>query len=271
MRQTYLMILGFIFAFSGLAHASERPPASAYDQAILRDHPVLYLPLAAPRGSAVERDLSGAGHLGTYLPERSDPAKTRMPNGDVATVFNGDGDYLEVPSASTFSVPRRGTLTIEAWIRPDTLEFPVQEGEGFVYWAGKGEPGQYEYAGRMYSRTNTASPPRPNRISGYAFNLDGGLGSGSYFQDPVTAGTWIYVAILIGPEDVSIYKAAVLRKTTPLSQFNVTPEPGSAPLRIGTRDLNSFFKGAIGKVALYDKALTASQLKAHEQAMTGGR
>ena len=60
---------------------------------------------------------------------------------------------------------------------------------------GKGEAGSHEYALRMYSRQNAAS--RPNRISGYAFNPQGGLGSGSYFQDPVTKGEWIYVAVVI--------------------------------------------------------------------------
>jgi hypothetical protein len=33
---------------------------------------------------------------------------------------------------------------------------------------------------------------RPNRISGYRFNLTGGPGAGSYLQDPVTAGQWIH-------------------------------------------------------------------------------
>jgi hypothetical protein len=39
--------------------------------------------------------------------------------------------------------------------------------------------------------------------------------------------------------------------------------------RCGTRDLNSFFQGAVGKVAVYDKALPAARLLAHVRAMTG--
>ena len=64
-----------------------------------------------------------------------------------------------------------------------------------------------------------------------------------------------------------IFKNGVLRKTTPLSQFNVTPEPGDAPVRIGTRELTSFFKGAVGKFALYSRALTAAQLLKHVEKM----
>jgi hypothetical protein len=134
---------------------------------------------------------------------------------------------------------------------------------------GKGEPGKHEYAGRMYSFTNSAS--RPNRISGYVFNLAGGLGSGSYFQDQVKKKEWIHVVIVIDTRlytaptslTISIYKNGILRKTTPLSQFNVTPEPGTAALRIATRDLNSYFKGAIGKFALYGYALSSVKIKAH--------
>lgn len=253
----------------GMVLAASVAAASPYDSLVLAQRPTLYLALSAARGSATERDLSGAGHDGRYLPRPSLAAKTHLPNGDVATVFDGGTQFVEVASAPSFSVPRAGALTIEAWIRPDTLEFPHDEADGYVHWAGKGETGQYEYALRMYSLTNSASPPRPNRISGYAFNLSGGLGSGSYFQDSVTRGAWIHVAVIIDRHDVSVYKNGVLRKTTPLSQFNVTPAPGSAPVRIATRDLYSFFKGAIGKFALYPRALTAAQLVAHYHAMTG--
>src|SRR4051812_38006030 len=115
---------------------------------VLADRPALYLPLSAPRGSGEERDLSPNRFWGSYLPRGSSPAKTRLPNGDLATVLEGLGQYLETPSAAAFSIRRNG-LTLEAWIRPDTLEFPHAEGDGYVYWLGKGETGRHEYAGRM--------------------------------------------------------------------------------------------------------------------------
>jgi hypothetical protein len=244
---------------------------SSYDAAVINDHPALYLPLAAPAGSAVEPDRSGHGHPGAYAPRGARPRKTAMPNGDLATVFDGLTQYVTVPSDRAFSVPRGGALTIEAWIRPDVLQFPRDESTGYVHWAGKGEAGQQEYACRMYSLSNTESPPRPSRISGYVFNLEGGLGSGSYFQDRVAVGEWIHVAVVIStqtrPGTVKIYKDGVLRDTTSLAQFNVTPGHGDAPVRIGTRDLRSFFKGAIGKFALYAYALSPTQLAAHVRQM----
>lgn len=241
---------------------------SSYDNAVLADHPVLYLTLGAPAGSLHESDFSGNNLTGRYYPSAIS-RKTKMPNGDRATVFDGYAQYLEVLSSRKLSVRPGGALTLEAWIRPDVLEFPADESDGYVHWAGKGESGQHEYALRMYSRTNSAD--RPNRISGYAFNLNGGLGSGSYFQDAIRVGEWIHIAVIIQtrtrPGTVDIYKNGVLRDTTPLSQFNVTPHAGNAPLRIGTRDLGSFFKGAIGKFAVYAYPLTATQMKNHVQKM----
>jgi hypothetical protein len=88
-----------------------------------------------------------------------------------------------------------------------------------VYILGKGETGKQEYALRIYSLVNTESPVRPNRISAYAFNLAGGLGSGAYFQDPVMGGSWIMVTFVIDDDPTST------SVTTPRS----TPIPAVAP------------------------------------------
>jgi hypothetical protein len=247
----------------------------SYDDLVLSHKPAMYLPMAAA-ASGAEADLTGRGHTGTYHPAAQRPTTTALPNGEPAAVFNGRTQYLQVPDASDLSITSRRRLTIEAWIRPDTLQFPTQEGSGYVHFLGKGEPGQHEYAARIYSKANREN--RPNRISGYAFNLSGGLGSGSYFQDPVTIGEWIQVAIVINTFNTSatyptgyvkIFKNGDLRDTTGLDQFNVTPGNGTAPFRVGTRDRRSFFQGAIGKVAVYLRELTPEQLHAHHAAMVG--
>ena len=65
-----------------------------------------------------------------------------MPNGDMAADFNGRSQYAQVPSSEALSVTDTGCLTIEAWIMPTTLQFPHEEGTGYVYVLGKGAPGQ---------------------------------------------------------------------------------------------------------------------------------
>ncbi|HET9236687.1 MAG TPA: LamG domain-containing protein [Oligoflexus sp.] len=248
---------------------TSRAQASAYDDLILSHKPRLYLTLGSLTRTTFEPDLSGNGHRALRFPQNWTP-DARLPNGDRATVFDGRSQYLEVASHAHLSVPTTGSLTLETWIRPDTLQFPASQ-DGYVHFAGKGEPGAQEYVFRMYNRASD----RPSRISAYAFNPDGGLGSGSYFQDSVTVGEWIHVAAVINTQSsaaypdgyVKIYKNGQLRDTDSLRDYSIEPVAGNAPLRIGTRDLNSFFQGAIAKFAVYGYELSAAALAQHVKAM----
>src|SRR5216684_3268843 len=168
--------------------------------------------------------------------------------GDIYLRFNGIDNYVEIPSSDGFSVSTSGELTVSAWLRPDALNFPNWESSGYVHWMGKGEAGQHEWVFRMYNRDNTTeTPQRPNRISFYVFNPDGGLGVGSYFQDPAKPGEWIHVTGVVDRERTYIYKDGELQRCdqyqgTPSGGCHghpevIHPEPGSAPLRLGTRDL----------------------------------
>ncbi|MGG1553852.1 LamG-like jellyroll fold domain-containing protein [Paenibacillus ferrarius] len=242
--------------------------ASAYDTAVLADNPVGYWPLS----STVTTDQSGHGLNGTFT---GSPTDTTMPNGDAAPVFDGATQYFTIPDDDYLEVTRTGILTIEAWMRPDVLQFTHSESSGYVHWMGKGTSGQHSWVARMYSLANTEN--RPNRISGYSFNLSGGLGAGSYFQDTVTAGQWIHYTLVINTVNTSatyttgytkVFKNGVLRDQDKLSDYSIVPGNGTAPMRIATRDLASFFQGAIGKVAVYDYELTPAQLAAHYTAMT---
>jgi hypothetical protein len=45
----------------------------------------------------------------------------------------------------------------------------------------------------------------------------------------------------------------VLRDADRLSGYRIVPRNGTAPFRIGTYGFESYFKGAIAKVAIYNK------------------
>ena len=106
---------------------------------------------------------------------------------------------MEIPSVSDYSVSTPGALTVSTWMRPGTLNFPRAEANSdYVHWLGKGDrsgaAGNQEWTFRIYNRRDPLdNPPRPNRISFYLFNPQGGLGVGSYVQVPITRGTWIHV------------------------------------------------------------------------------
>lgn len=270
-----LGLLGFpAAAQSGDPHADRAAgPKATYDSTVLADKPSAYWTMGSPL-QTTEKDRTGHKHTGTYFGR---PSAATLPNGDTAADFDGGREYLQVADSAALSPATRGLLTLEAWMRPDTLTFTGEGGSShYVHWLGKGEPNNHEYVARFYSKDD---PDRPNRISGYLFNSSGGKGAGAYFQEKVSAGKWIHYAFVINANAKSdkypngyskIYRDGVLKKTVDLSYRGsaVVPTRGNAPLRVATRDGGSFFDGAIGKVAVYTKELTGKRIAAHFNAMT---
>jgi len=63
----------------------------------------------------------------------------------------------------------------------------------------------------------------------------------------VQAGDWIHVVGIADGQNSSIYKNGVLKQSQSYARI-ITPQHGTAPLRIATRDFNSFFLGASRKL-----------------------
>ena len=261
--------------------------ASAYDQAVLADGPVGYW--AMNRSPASEPDLTGRTSAGTYRGSTA-PLAT-MPNGDQAADFNGSTQYMSIPSNAAFSIPTTHSLTWEAWIRPDTLQFP-NNSSGYVDWMGKCQDYSptCEWEARLYNTTNSEN--RCNRFSAYVFNSSAGLGSGAYWQPTcglIQAGQWYHVvgeyttlSQPSGCQNAGQYPGAVSiwlngvpwnqashGQTGCFSQYNVVPTANSSPLNVGTMAMDAWFQGAIGKVAIYDKLLSQAQITSHYMLMTG--
>jgi Concanavalin A-like lectin/glucanases superfamily len=277
---------------SSAPHASPSATASpdkSYNAKVLALHPVAFWNIRAD--SVTEPDLTGNGHIGRY--QHGLPAQTRLPDGAPAADFNGHGQYLRVPSSPMFSVGHTGQLTWEAWIRPTALQFDTANDPhnfGYVDWMGKCQDyvRACEWEARMYSTMNAQH--RCNRLSAYAFNLTGGLGSGADWQPVcgvIRADSWLYV---VGeyqtldtpplckrsdPGTINIWVDGVEQSfaahapTGCMSQYRIRPESADSPLNIGTMARDSWFPGAIGKVAIYGKLLTQAQIDAHYEAMTG--
>jgi hypothetical protein len=261
-------------------------PAS-YDQTVLCDQPVAYW--AMKGSSATEPDLV-ADNAGTY--KGAAPTVATLPNGDPAAHFNGSTGYLTIPSNAAFSLPTTHSLTWEAWINADTLQFPKASSDGYIDWMGKcaDYAPTCEWEARMYSTTNSES--RPNRMSAYVFNSSAGLGSAADWQPVgslIKASSWYHVVgeytTLSQPSDctgTTMYPGSINvwvngvewdhaqhGQTGCMSQYNVVPTANNSPLNIGTMAGDTWFPGAVGKVAIYDKLLTQAQISAHYQAMTG--
>ena len=253
-----------------LASTSGNTLRSNYHQNVLMKHPIAYWRLGEKKGpiahDATENRHSGTFH-GTPIYRQAGAIKH---DPDRAIKLDGRSSYIEVPDSKDFCQATSGQgLTAEAWIRPDILVFKGETNDPHIHWFGKGDPGQYEWAFRFYSKEST----RPNRISAYIWNPAGGLGAGAYLEDVLKPGEWIHVVACYDPGDetnpkagVSIYKNGVLRggpATQPgalYREYNIMPVQGSAPLRLGTRDLKSFFVGGLDEVAIYPRVLKSAEI-----------
>ncbi len=181
-----------------------------------------------------------------------------MTNGSSELYFDGAHTYIEIPSSPDFSVPTTGAFTVSAWINPETLTFPNVEGTGYVHWLGKGVAGQQEWVLRMYSQGNSEN--RGNRISFYVFNPEGHIGVGSHFEDALQPGEWIHVVGAADQERTYIYRDGVFRDSD-VYTGSIVPQAGLAPVRIGTRDLHSFFQGGIRRVRFWNRILTPIEIQ----------
>lgn len=211
----------------------------------------------------------------TSLPQAINHSATfaadRFGNANSACYFNGNEAYIEVPDDNAFSIITTGALTVSAWMSPEVLNFKKNEDGCYVHWMGKGEPKQHEWTFRMYNNyLDTCSAAddrnRHNRISAYAFNLGGGLGSGSYVQETVTSGEWIHIVARYDTKTnwIYIFKNGVAKDHDQLneSEYNVVQENGTAPFRMGTRSKWSFFQGRIDDVRIYNRALSDEEILA---------
>jgi hypothetical protein len=205
--------------------------------------------------------------------------------GDVYLALSGEDQYVEIPNSADYSVSTTGELTIAAWLRPDTLNFAaVEDGTDYINWLGKGDAsgasGNQEWTFRMYNQHDPLdSPSRSNRISFYVFNPQGGLGVGSYVQVPIHRGRWIHVVGVADNAQTYFYNDGQYVRCDTYSgpaqgsceihyqappnenlQLVIQPQAGSAPLRLGTKDLGSFLEGGLTRVRLWNRALSATEI-----------
>ena len=143
----------------------------------------------------------------------------------------------------------------------------------------------------MYDES-TLQSGRSNRISAYVFNPTAGLGSGADWQPTsslIKTGQWVYVVgeyttqsqpsncanTSTYPGSINIWVNGVkwnqsYHDTTGcMSQHQIVPQANNSAVNIGTLSLSTWFKGGIGKVAIYNYLLSQAQIDNHYKMMTG--
>ncbi|MFA4887271.1 MAG: LamG domain-containing protein [Candidatus Nanoarchaeia archaeon] len=181
--------------------------------------------------------------------------------GDGAFEFDGSNDKIIVPDADSLSPAATNAYTIAFWIKFNRTKF-VGEGntKSYINFLGKADAGQNEFMFRYFNSSNPDN--RPNRISFYMFNPDGGLGAGSYVQEPIRAGEWMHLVGVYDGRNVQLWKNGVLKDSDPVSEYNIRTQNTNAPLRIGTVTGQKYFRGSFDEVKVYNRALSRSEIEA---------
>lgn len=101
-------------------------------------------------------------------------------------------------------------------------------------------------------------------------------GAGNYTQEPLTNQQWIQIVAIYDPGDaldtlagVSIFKNGALVSgpaDNPAARYSdpdylIYPMNGSAPFRIGSANLGTFFNGWIDEVAVFDRKLSSAEVQ----------
>lgn len=261
------------------------PPANTYDDTVMADGPSFYL-ADTTTDMVAGRTITRYGTLTTAA----------LPNGQQAVRFDGTpSSRLHVASTSQVQCAALGALTIEAWI----IRYSHNNGTWTDYGASTGlvadimgvnnfdtSPAQMQWQIRTVRRNladNTTIAPAQHRWSSHVYNPNAYQNVTSQYQNPTALpnGTPFHLVVVVDDRQATrdansgwgrttLYINGTQRDQDSMATSSIRPQLVTAPLRIGSGDGWDYgFDGAIGKVAIYKKALTAARVAAHYTAMTG--
>lgn len=220
---------------------------------VLADSPAGFWPLDETSGTTAA-DLSGNGRDGTYTGSYSlGSAVGSLPGVDLT------GGYVSIPdnAAWSSSAGANGLLTVEAWVKFDTLAAQMNV-------VCKGAASNYEFDFRTGDATASA-------FLGQVYTSAGGVVMGpGQAADQVAAGIVLHLVFTYdrAAQSLIVYKQGVALSSD--STASSTASDGTAPLLIGERadGAGVTLDGQIGCVAIYPTALSAARIAAHYAAGT---
>lgn len=187
--------------------------------------------------------------------------------------FDGVDGYVEVADEDTFSIPTTGELTASFWVKRSVDLFTNTEDDGdngtYVMFLGKGgyhETNNLEWGFRYYSDDGD----RPNHISFYMFDLDGGSGAGGRITDPPATNEWCHIVGRVNNPYISIFKNGVKADQENWVTCPITPENGDEAMRFGTMTKTGFFEGSLDDVKIFNRALEDIEIQNLYNAGRGG-
>jgi len=178
--------------------------------------------------------------------------------------LDGTNKYIEIPDSP---VLKPDELTVECWVKWDKLTTPgtsIYPGQQYIVF--KQNTRGYDFEGYVLSKDRTWADIilwEVTSTSGQLVRIDS--------TSPVTTNVWYHLAAVRGPNYIQLYFNGQLE-----AQTNVTfPQNyGDWPLYFGTSGQAYYDKklsGVIDEVALYNRALSASEIASLYAAGSAGK
>ena len=169
---------------------------------------------------------------------------TICPSG-TALEFDGGNDYVSIPDDS--SLEGMSELTITMWLKPDTLanyDTPIHKGN----WSGSQGHGfvcNLEYNGTIVWGTYV------------------GIGK-RIFGGHLSTGEWTFIGLWFrGDDEWRIYQDGSLDANTTATVSSIPTTGGNVGIGQGFSGGGTYFDGKIEEVAIYDRALSAEEIRAN--------
>jgi Concanavalin A-like lectin/glucanases superfamily len=216
-----------------------------YSDAVLADNPVSFWRLDETSGTSAGDSKSGRN--GTYTNGVTLAQTGALPDSinNKAAGFDGTDDYVNVPYAAAFN---GATFTVEGWARltGGVANYPTIAGS--YYEAGSDLRGYWLGVGNN------------NR---WWLQLSNGSGYTNIMGPAPTPNTWTHV---VGTYDGTVGRLYVNGTLVASASGGYVVNP-STPFAIGAYQANGswdgFFPGQLDEVAVYNTALTATQIRTH--------
>ncbi|MEQ9626271.1 CHAT domain-containing protein [Coleofasciculus chthonoplastes] len=237
--------------------------ALPYNVAVLLDDPVGYWRLDEEGETAF--DSSGNNIDGTYFGGVNlNQEGALVDDANPAPFFDGTTGYVEIPDSDFIDFGTNEDFTITAWIKvtPDQLDIETTDNVVIEKWSGSGG---YSYVIRYFNQTSSDT----GKI--YSAQWDGSNFSTTTSTQPINDSDFHHVAFVKEGSNLFLYVDGILQETTLDTTTGITEN--NSPLFLARRGDNApfdnFFRGSIDEVAIYDSALSPSEVAAQYTTGTG--
>jgi len=228
--------------------------ALPYNVAVLLNDPVGYWRLDEEGETAF--DSSGNNIDGTYFGGvNRNQEGALVDDANPAPFFDGTTGYVEIPDSDFIDFGTNEDFTITAWIKASPEQLDTEAGDNDVIEKWSGAPEGYPYVIRYLNQSGKILAAR---YDGFVANSNNPTVNSIVSVDD---GQFHHIAFIKEGSTLSLYVDGVLKDTS-IDTTN-RPTQNNSPLflaRRGGNAFDNFFRGSIDEVAIYDSALSPSEV-----------